>query len=274
MNPKASWPLRLPSSFDAAAIASLKRDISDAEQQSQYGWGHTIDFGSFTQPGLFEDWFLEIAGVLDHIGWLPSDLRQKVVADVGCYSGGLTAVLASRGAERVYAIDEVIPNLRQCEIVCRAFGLENVVLVGSSLYRLRDAIPDSSVDLIIMAGVLYHLSDMLVGLLALRQLLKPDGVLLIQSLAVDDGDRSYANFGRFCGGSWWHPTGRCIQDLCEFAGFVDPAIHFYKDGRCVARAVRGQGDIPFKRGVNWDFADLRDARQRTLDRSVLAPARL
>jgi SAM-dependent methyltransferase len=274
MNAKASWPLRLPSSFDAAAMGALKRDIADAEQQAQYGWGHTIDFGSFTQPGLFQDWFLEIVGVFDQLGWLPADLRQKVVADVGCYSGGITAVLAARQPDKVYAIDEIAPNLKQCEIVCKAFGLQNVVFVRSSLYRLRDAIPDSSVDLIILAGVLYHLSDMLVGLLALRELLKPQGVLLIQSLAVDDGDRSYANFGRFCGGSWWHPTGRCIEDLCEFAGYVDTTVHFYKEGRCVARAARGQGEIPFKRGINWDFEDLRDARARTLDRSVLAPARL
>jgi hypothetical protein len=62
--------------------------------------------------------------------------------------------------------------------------------------------------------------------------------------------------------------------LCEFAGYVDTTVHFYKEGRCVARAARGQGEIPFKRGINWDFADLRDARARTLDRSVLAPARL
>src|SRR5208282_6249631 len=109
----------------------------------------------------------------------------------------LTAVLASRGAEKVYAVDEVAPNLRQCEIVCKAFRLRNVTFVGSSLYRLRDTIPESSVDLIILAGVLYHLSDMLVGLHALREMLTPQGVLLIQTLAVDDGDRSYANFGRF-----------------------------------------------------------------------------
>jgi len=128
-------------------------------------------------------------------------------------------------------------------------------------------------DLIVLSGVLYHLSDMLVGLYALRRLLKPGGVLLIESNAVGDDDASYANFGRFFAGMWWQPTTLCIRDLCAFMGYEGAETSMYRADRCVGRAVRGKEEPSFRRGLNWDFADLRDSVARTLDPSVMAPAR-
>ena len=67
----------------------------------------------------------------------------------------------------------------------------------------------------VVAGVLYHLSDMLVGLHALRRLLKPNGTLLVETAAIDDPQRSYADFARFVGGARLH----------ELCGSRDPLLH-------------------------------------------------
>jgi len=114
---------------------------------------------------------------------------------------------------------------------------------------------------------------MLVGLVAMQTLLKPEGILLIESNAVECFQHSYANFGRFFMGMWWQPTALCIQDMCEFAGLSRPEVRFYTPVRCLARAIKPPNSrLLFKRGMTWPFSDLQDEVPRTLDPSVMAPA--
>jgi SAM-dependent methyltransferase len=218
--------------------------------------------------------YLEIAGALDSWGWWPNDLSGKTVADVGCFTGGLSMLMAARGADTVYAVDEMHDHLAQCRYMAELFQMRAVTPIASSAYHLDAQLAPASLDLMLLSGVLYHMSDMLVGLYGLGQRIKPGGTLLIETNAVDDFTRSYANFGRFYAGMWWQPTARCVQDMCEFMGFEDVEVRFYKLGRCLVRARRAAGDIAFKRGMNWRFADLRDAERRTMDDRIMAPARL
>jgi len=87
----------------------------------------------------------------------------------------------------------------------------------------------------------------------MRELLKPGGLLLLQSSGVDDFTHSYANFGRFIAGRWWQPTGLCLQDMLGFMGYSDCLVQFYQPNNCFARASRVEVEIPFKRGLNWPF---------------------
>lgn len=263
--PKAVLPLRLPNRYAAAEIAQLQQTAQQLAARAQYGWGHTIDFGPFRQEGLLLDSYLQIAGFLDAWEWWPASLKGMRVADVGCFTGGLSLLLAARGAEQVYAVDEVPAHVAQCAFVAEAFQMNAVACVETSLYQLPQRIAPASLDLVVLSGVLYHLSDMLVGLLALQNLLKPGGTLLIESNAIECFTHSYANFGQFFGGMWWQPTGRCIQDMCEFTGYSRPEVRFYSTQRCLARAFKKEdAQLAFKRGLNWSFPDLRDERERTL----------
>lgn len=271
-------PLR-PAKFPFALSAKLSKEQSnaiavDAEQlaqESMYGWGHTIDFGPFRIEGLLGEHYLKVAGGLDEWGWWPVRLNGMQVADVGCFTGGLSMFMADRGAAVVYAVDEIPEHLAQCEFLAEIFGVDTVVPILNSAYRLRENIEPGSLDLILLSGVLYHLSDMLVGLYTLRELLKDGGLLLIQSSAVDDFEHSYANFGRFIAGTWWQPTGLCIKDMLEFMGFSDCDVRFYEPTNCLARAQKSAKDICFKRGLNFKFPDIRDSLPRSLDPSGLAP---
>jgi len=252
---------------------ALQQRAVDLASRSQYGWGHTIDFGPFQVEGLLGKKYLRIAGVLDELGWWPASLDGLEVADVGCFTGGLSVLMAARGAAVVHAVDEVPEHLEQCRMVASAFGCDGVRTHGTTLYQLHEAIAPASLDLVMFAGVLYHLSDMLVGLLALQQLLKPGGAVLLESNAVECWDHSYANYGRYVGGMWWQPTALCIEDMCEQAGFERPEVRFYQAGRALARVVKpATASVPFKRGVNWAFPDLVDERERVLRITDLAPA--
>jgi SAM-dependent methyltransferase len=269
----APWPLRLPAGAAPEDVARLEAEARSLADRAQYGWGHTIDFGPFRVEGLLGEKYLRLAGVLDSWGWWPADLSGLTVADVGCYTGGLSLLLAARGAEQVVAVDEVGDHLEQVAFLAGALDTPNVRPVETSLYRLHDHVEPESLDLVLLAGVLYHLSDMLVGLVALQQLLRPGGVLIVESNAVECYDHSYANFGRYFGGMWWQPTALCIADLAEHAGLADADVRFYQPGRALARATKPPGArVPFKRGMHWAFADLRDETERGLDPSVMAPA--
>jgi SAM-dependent methyltransferase len=268
----AEWPFALPESTQDSTLQSIKDEADRLGSAAQYGWGHTIDFGPLRKDGLFGNDFLRIAGAFDEWKWWPRSLDGLRVADVGCYTGGLSLLMAHRGAATVFAVDEVPENLAQCEFVSRIFGTTTVRPIIESIYNLPQRIPTGSLDLIVLAGVLYHLSDMQIGLYALRELLKPRGTLLIETAAVEDFQHSYANHARFVGGGWWNPTALCIQDMCTFMGFEDFQIRFYSSSRCFARAVRSTADIPFRRGLNWKFDTVRDQRGRTMDHTTWAPA--
>ena len=268
----APWRLALPSNTSPARLQHVRAEADRLGAAAQYGWGHTIDFGPFSKEGLLRDSYLRIAGGFDKYGWWPARLDGLRVADVGCFTGGISLLMAERGAEVVYAVDEIPEHLDQCAFVASTFAIQSIRPVLRSIYRLQDEIAPKSLDYIVLAGVLYHLSDMLVGLYLLRELLKPGGVLLIESNGVDDFEHSYANFGRFYGGMWWQPTGLCIQDMCAFMGFGECDVRFYEESRCVARAVRGEGDLQYRRGLNSSFPTLRDSQARSLDSSIMAPA--
>ena len=182
-------------------------------------------------------------------------------------------MLAHRGAKRVVAVDEVASHVEQCRLVVNAFGLgDRVELVDKSLFALPGLLSPRSFDLVVLSGVLYHLSDMLVGLYALRTLLREGGTLLIETNAVHDDQHSYANFGRFYAGMWWQPTTLCVQDMCKIMGYTEVETYAYVPSRCLARAVRTEDEIAFRRGLNWPFPDVLDVVARTVDSRIMAPA--
>jgi SAM-dependent methyltransferase len=257
---------------EANRIKEVRRAIDRASAESQYGWGHSIDFGPFTQEGFLGETWLAVAGALDQTEMWPLDLSGMRVADVGAFTGGISALMAGRGAEIVYAVDELPGHAEQARVVADAFGFPNMRVIESSLFRLDRHIAPDTLDLILLSGVLYHLSDMLVGLYGLRRLLKPGGRLVLETNAVEDMSHSYANFGRNYAGMWWQPTMLCVQDMCEFMGFEKIRVEPFVDSRCITTAVRAAGDIPFKRGLNWDFESRDDATDRPLDMRVMAPA--
>jgi len=268
---KAALPFQLSPDTSEERLDGIRQQVDKLASSAQYGWGHDIDFGQFKKEGILGDGYLEIAGALDSWAWWPEDLTGQAVADVGCFTGGLSLYLAARNPSIVYAIDELPDHLAQCAYLAEVFQVKCITPVQSSTYFLSKHIAENTLDLILLSGVLYHLSDMLVGLYALRCLLKPGGTLLIESNAVNDFDRSYANFGRFFAGMWWQPSGLCIQDMCEFMGFEDTEIRFYQDNRCLVRTKRSDGDIPFRRGLFWEFNSLEDARSRTMNPDIMAP---
>lgn len=269
----AIWPLGIPAETSASAVEDLRRRLAAAGTAAQYGWGHTIDFGPFRMEGLLGTTYLAMVGAVDRLRWWPPELDGLQVADIGAFSGAVSALLASRGAAAVYAIDEIPEHVEQARLVAEAFGLSQIRPIQASLYDMEPHVPGGSLDYVFLGGVLYHLSDMLAGLVVLRNLLKPGGWLILETNAVECWTHSYANFGRFFAGMWWQPSALCVVDLLRFAGYSDAELVFYAPGRALARARRGAASAPpFTRGLTIPFESLRDPVDRPMDAGVMAPA--
>jgi SAM-dependent methyltransferase len=267
----AEWPLSLPRSLNEEQVETVRRRVEELAQRAQYGWGHTIDFGPFVKEGVMKDNFLHIVGHWDAWEWWPRSMKGLRVADIGCLTGGISMIVGHRGADEVVAVDEIPEHVDQCAYLAEVFGMRNVRTLAASLYDLAK-MDVGKFDLVILSGVLYHLSDMLLGLYIMRELLKVGGTLLLESAAVDDEEHSFANFGRFAMGMWWQPSTLCVKDMCEFMGLSEVEVRMYWPDRCFARASKpSEEPIRFRRGINYPFADLRDAEQRTMDLGGLAP---
>lgn len=266
----AKWPLALPRDLSPERVEEIRRRIDELAAAGQYGWGQTIDFGPFTKEGVMSDNFLHIVGHLDAWKWWPQSLKGRRVSDIGCFSGATAVLMAHRGAAEVVGVDEIAPHTAQCAYLAEIYGFSNVKTLTASLYNLPN-LGVGQFDLILLSGVLYHLSDMMVGLYVMRELLKVGGTLLIESAAVGDDEHSYANFGRFAMGIWWEPSTLCIKDMCEFMGLSEVEVRMYWPDRCLARATKLNDDpIPHRRGLNYPFEGLRDLVPRHMDPSKMA----
>nr|HMQ58019.1 class I SAM-dependent methyltransferase [Rhizobiaceae bacterium] len=221
---KAFWPFRLSARED---VDKIKEEIEKLSTDAQYGWGHTIDFGPFRKDGLLGEHYLQMIGSMQDLGWLPNSLRGQRVADIGCYTGGVSLYFSHLRAAKVFAVDEVLGNLNQCSYLADVFNTSEIETIHASIYDLHAKIERGSLDMIGCFGVLYHLSDMLLGLYIMRDLLTEDGLLLLDTNAVNNAEESYANFGRFYAGMWWQPTTLCVRDMFEFMGFeeIEIAVH-------------------------------------------------
>jgi SAM-dependent methyltransferase len=150
----------------------------------RYNWYHRIDLGGgvFT-PG----WAGAVAAqqvVLRALGAI--DLTGQRVLDVGCRDGFFCFEAEKRGAREVVGIDNdlspgatefLIPHFRS-----------RVQMAELNVYDLR---PETfgTFDVVLCPGVLYHLRHPFWGLKRLRDVLAPDGALILETVIMVDDNR-------------------------------------------------------------------------------------
>jgi tRNA (mo5U34)-methyltransferase len=139
-----------------------KEEILD--QMNRIKWWHQIDLGQgIITPGL--DCTL---GRIQHHGCLPDDLRGKTVLDIGAWDGAFSFEAERRGASRVLAVDEFIWAGKGWASK-EGFDFARRVLnskVEDMMIDVYDIGPQNVgiFDVVIFAGVLYHLLHPLLAL--------------------------------------------------------------------------------------------------------------
>lgn len=213
------------------------------DQMIKFVWGHNHDFGSFAIRGAMGDRHI---GVMSHFiknDALAFDLDGKKVMEIGAWTGGMSMILAAMGAS-VTTIEEVRKYADCINFLSESFNLD-VVAYGQSLYRIEELHLQSLQDVVLMSGVLYHVTDMVMALRVCFDQLKIGGRCLIESSIVENGitysgprvvtsgSKDKRNRTGWC---WFTPSTAAIKAMMEDVGFSNVRVKPTGDGRAIAWA--------------------------------------
>lgn len=155
--------------------------MSIKEQASQLRWYHAIDFGDFQTAGRYPDAppNFTLFGVFDMLADL--DVKGMRVLEIGSAHGVVSIGLAMRGAQ-VTACDIGGGKPPQIRLQEEAFGVSIDYRHPVPLESVGQHFLSGSFDLIVCAGVMYHLINPADVFFRLRPLLKRDGLLVMESV--------------------------------------------------------------------------------------------
>lgn len=158
-------------------------------------------------PGLTEYMGRTIAQTMHYTGaaWLVRTKRDReeaallmreklelkpgmVVCDLGCGNGYHTFPMAKAVAPtgKVYGVEIQEPYLKMLEEGAKKEGVTNFVPVLGELHDPK--LPDNTFDLILLVDVYHEFSHPVQMLAAMRNALKPDGVLVFIEFRAEDDE--------------------------------------------------------------------------------------
>lgn len=212
---------------------------------------YEVEPGFFT-PGQFLD--VEPKRCLDELG-VPQNLVGRRALDIGAWDGPYTFELERRGAQ-VTALDIQDPDITVFNAV-KEIKNSSATFVRGGVY---DALPETlgTFDLVLFAGVYYHLKNPVLSLQRIRRLLKDGGILFIEGASATDylaeelnkvlgppkssrhttaeildrlpisvfdiDHRIYESWT-----NWWFPTTRCLEAVLLDSGFRNVNVELKKN---------------------------------------------
>ena len=154
------------------------------------------------------------------------DLQGKIVADIGCNNGYYMFRMAPYKPKMVLGFEPSVQHYYCFQALRNMAGLTNmhIDLLGVEHIGL---FPDTF-DVIFLMGVIYHRASPVEVLRDIFRALKPGGTLLLESQAIP-GEDPYALFPEKTyakvPGTYFVPTGRCLQHWMQRAGFTDAELY-------------------------------------------------
>jgi len=205
-----------------------QRDLS-----IKFHWGHNHDFGAFALEGRMGDRHLAILAAFgERFKALPQDLAGCKVLDIGCWTGGTSLLLCAMGA-KVVAIEEVKKYVEAVQFLKTSFCLGNLEVRHMSLYDCVTPEFQDAFDYVLFSGVLYHLTDPILGLRLVFNCLRDGGKCLLETAAVQSGDRILAYEGPDFfhsgdksslsrgGWNWFLPSPPAVRQMMQDVGFAE-----------------------------------------------------
>lgn len=149
-------------------------------------------------------------------------LAGKTVLDVGCGSGYHCWRMKGAGAELVIGIDPTPLFVAQYWALQHFFQNDSVFVVPAACEDLPQAM--QAFDTVFSMGVLYHRRAPIDHLLELKQLLKPDGQLVLETLVIAGDENTVLvpgeRYGRM-GNVWFIPSVAALTRWLEKMRFRD-----------------------------------------------------
>lgn len=222
-------------------------------------WFHSIDFGDWVSPGRLPDrpanlTLFPVMDLLQHV-----DVRGLDCIDTGCADGLSSFGLKMKGAERVVATD-IWDNISHTFSISRdVLGLDIEYFSQTTFENILTKFTPHSFDIMVCAGVMYHLLNPFDCILKARKLLKRDGLLILET-AYSGGGEPIVDLSTASGKStevytYWMPTKAAVAGMLQLAGFDVLATRSIRMPGRVAMAAR-----------NVDFDRVRNRPQSLIER--------
>ena len=141
-----------------------------------------------------------------------TNIKDKVVADLGCGTGFVSLALANE-ASIVFSVDNSRNMLKQLRASALDKDYKNLYLIKSSLDNL--SLFDESVDVIFINMALHHIKEAKKAILEMHRVLKKGGVVIISDVMEHDGE--WAREEMF--DEWLGFSNEQISNWLEEAGF-------------------------------------------------------
>lgn len=199
-------------------------DVSWIEKQK---WFHAIDFGDRTSSaGRFSADVppnYTLYGVFDYLEHI--DLAGMTCLDIGTMDGITAFTMKAAGAGSVFAADmEPRPSFLKGRDL---LGLDIGYITPCRIDQLPDHFEKASFDLIVNAGILYHIFDPLQSLVDCRAMLKTNGLMILETQYMFDEPRAVMAFNPGekprrrspHANTFWRPSKQAVEGMLRLAGF-------------------------------------------------------
>jgi len=195
---------------------------------AQQKWFHSIDFGDIASQGRFQPGHpqnITLYGFMDLIQHI--NLAGASVLDVGAVDGLASFGMKAKGAVRVSATDSVDKTTFR-----RAREFLNLDIHYHPRTQLRDfpkIFPKGSFDLILCAGVIYHMLNPVSAFLECRKVIKEEGFLIMETPYFKSEERAciFLNSETEMVNEVYTysvPTQSAVEGLMRLAGFNVVAV--------------------------------------------------
>lgn len=155
------------------------------------------------------------------------DLKNKVIADVGCSNGYYMFRMAHQQPKWVIGFEPYLHHYSAFNTLNTFAGCDNlrIELLGVEhigFFR-------QTFDLVFLMGILYHRKSPVEALENIKAALNPGGIIIIESQSIPGEDpvalspeKTYAK----APGTYFVPTANCLKNWMLRAGFTEVEIFF------------------------------------------------
>jgi len=153
------------------------------------------------------------------------DLKDKVVADIGCNNGYYMFRMAPYQPQWVIGFEPYLQHYFAFKTLNSFAGQKNLVaeLIGVE----HIALFEGCFDVVFLMGILYHRSSPVDVLKDIKKAMRPGASLIVESQAIP-GENSVALFPEKCyakvPGTFFVPTAVCLTNWLKRAGFKEIKI--------------------------------------------------
>ncbi len=154
------------------------------------------------------------------------DLKDKIVADIGCNTGYYMFRMAEHQPKLVLGLEPSVQHYYCFKALNSMAGCEKLDIDLLGVEHLPYF--ESCFDVLFLMGIIYHRPSPIDTLRDILTALQPGGTLILESQGIPGDepmalfpDKTYAKVP----GTYFVPTGSCLCNWMQKAGFVD--VHFF-----------------------------------------------